>query len=185
MTTLNPLFTGSPLTAELFEDFITRLKHDCEGAGVAEHCTAEVIFLVEKKERLYGIDTEYAQQLAVYREDSYYHSVIEFIADYGKEFLPKLDELCLKSYGKVFKEVDEFEQLLEIGELDGFTVFGYHEHWSLVNSHFTQSSADAFVSKHGHKYGGDLRVSQESQHRSFEFNAIKNAILSGNLVWKD
>ena len=181
----NPLFTGSPLTEELFSDFITRLKHDCKGEGLADHCTADVIFLVEQKEFLYGIDTEYAQNLTACCDDSYYHSVIDFMAVYRKNWIEKLDELSQQFHGKPFDEIDEFEQFSTIGEVDGFSVSGYHEHWTLVNSHFTQSSADAFVLKHGHKYDGELRISQEGQYRSFEFNAIKNALLSGNLVWKD
>ena len=185
MTTPNPLFTGSPLTSELFADFLTRLKHDCQGPGHAEHYTADVMFRVERQEFIYGIDTEYAQNLAVLSDDTYYHSVIDFMSTYREHCIEKLDELCLKNHGKPFDEVDEFEQLLEIGGLEGFSVFGCHENWKLVNFHFTQSSADYFVLKHGHKYKGKLRVSQEAQDRSYEFNAIKNAILNGNLVWKD
>lgn len=182
----NPLFTGTPLDAASFADFIARLRHDCVGAGVDEHCTADVIFLVESKERLYGIDLEYAQNLAIYAgDDTYYNCAVDFMIDYRSMLIEQLDALCQKHQGKPFDQVDEHEQMLEIGELDGFTVLGYHDSWKLVAPHFTQSSADAFVAKHGHKYDGELRISQESAHRSFEFNAIKNALLDGKLVWKE
>jgi hypothetical protein len=178
------LFTGAPLDATLFDDFITRLRHDCIGEGVQDHCTADVIFLVEVKEHIYGIDTEFAPHLAIYSEGDYYHSVAEIMSCHREHLIENLDALCLKFHEKPFDEIGEDEQFVAIGEMENFEVIGYQENWKLVNSHFTQSSADEFVRKHGHKYGGKLRISQESQHRSFEFNAIKNALLDGKLVWK-
>lgn len=183
MTT--PLFTGAPLTAELFNEFIERLRHDCVGAGVSEHHTADVIFLVEQQDFIYGIDTDYAPHLAVFCGESYYHSISEFMAIYRDSHQGLLDDLCRQLHDKLFDAVDEPAQFEAIGELEGFTLIGYQEHWTLVNFHFTQSSADHFVLKHGHKYDGALRICQESQDRSFEFNAIKNALLNGNLVWRD
>lgn len=180
----NPLFTGAPLTEELFSEFVERLRHDCVGAGLAEHCTADVAFLVHQKEYIYGIDIEYADTLAILCGEAYYHSVLSFMAVYHDNCIEELQALGQKLHGKAFEEIDEFEQFLVIGELDGFSVHGYQENWAFVNLHLTQSSADEFVRKHGHKYKGELRVSQESQYRSHEFNAIKNALIKGDLIWK-
>ncbi len=56
MSDSNNLANGHPLTQSTFNDFVERLKHDCAGAGVRDHCTADAIFLVEKHARVYGID---------------------------------------------------------------------------------------------------------------------------------
>ena len=47
------------LTKEAFDDFITRLKYHNQGGGVSDHCTANPIFIVQKRERVYGFDSDY------------------------------------------------------------------------------------------------------------------------------
>ncbi|MGW8466514.1 hypothetical protein [Pseudomonas sp. CLCA07] len=41
------LATASALDADTWSDVVKRLRHDCVGAGVRDHCTANAIFIVQ------------------------------------------------------------------------------------------------------------------------------------------
>src|SRR3990167_8129439 len=59
----NPtLARGSALDQATFDDFVTRLRHHCRGRGVSDHCTADAIFLVERRELIYGLDTDFRSE---------------------------------------------------------------------------------------------------------------------------
>ena len=179
------LLCGAPLNAATFAEFITRLKHDCVGAGVHEHCTSDVVFIVMAKEFIYGIDMNYVDDLAIYCGETYYHSIPEFLKTGDQEFLDSLDQKSRLENDLPFAELEVRDQFLLIGSLENFSVYGYGERWRLINFHFTQTAADEFIRNHGHKHEGELQVFQESQGRCYEFNAIKNALIEGKLVWKD
>jgi hypothetical protein len=59
--------------------------------------------------------------------------------------------------------------------------------WSPATSHFTRGSADAHVDRLKKRFPNDsnARVSVGSQSPALEFNTIKEAILSGRLVYSD
>lgn len=177
--------TGGKLTSESFDDFITRLKHHCVGAGVAEHCTADAIFRVEAKRYIYGIDPDYTEQLAIIRDDQYWRTIDQFLLDCPEE----LDELNKKT-NEMFRDIDSFNDLLEnekydvIAALDDTTITGWDEQWEHVNSHFTKEAADAFVKRKSHDYRDGMRVYVDAQLYCWEWNKIKEALISGQLVWK-
>ncbi|MBI6883050.1 hypothetical protein [Pseudomonas putida] len=181
----NTLITGAPLNVDTFSDFVGRLKQDCIGEGLAEHCTSDVVFIVKEKEILYGVDTDYTDNLVIFYEDTKYHSISQLLSDHGDGHLAKLNEMALGEFQLPFSEIGERDQFLLAGSLPGFTTHGYSSNWKFLNLHLTQSSADWYIKKHGHKHDGELQVFHESQYRCHEFNTIKEALMNGNLVWKE
>lgn len=179
------IITGAALTAETLAEFKTRLHHDCAGAGYADHCTTQPVFVVKRLEFIYGVDLDYAEKRAIYYNDEYYHSLADFLAiasDTTKEYLEKLAQ---KSLSLGFGELDEDVQFGTLDMLDYIQVVGFVEQWSYVSSHFTQSAADEFVGRLAHNYPDGLKVSQESQQYCPEFNTIRNAILAGKLIFQE
>lgn len=74
---------GSPLTQETWHDFVTRLHHDCVGAGVDRHFTRDALFVVEEKVYDYGIDTDYGGD----RRESKMSFWIGILEEFGANFV--------------------------------------------------------------------------------------------------
>lgn len=80
-------------------------------------------------------------------------------------------------------KADESDQWHVLGELDGHAVTGVCENWECINAHFTKDADEAFTRRKKHDYGKGMRADVESQYYSWEFNAIKEAILNGTLIY--
>lgn len=50
------LATGQALNAATWADFVQRLRYDCNGEGVRDHCTANAIFIVEARKIVCGLE---------------------------------------------------------------------------------------------------------------------------------
>lgn len=48
------LATSHPMTTDTWSDFVTRLRHHCNGQGVKWHHTACALFTVQQKRIDYG-----------------------------------------------------------------------------------------------------------------------------------
>jgi hypothetical protein len=179
------IMTGAALTAETLAEFKTRLHHDCAGAGYADHCTTQPVFVVKKREYVYGIDLDYADKRAIYCHDEYYHSISEFMESSSESFKLAFDASAQKNHELNFADLDEDAQFAMLAMNDHIQVVGYTEKWDYLNVHFTQSAADEFIQRSAHNYPDGLKVCQESQQYCPEFNAIRNAILSGKLVFQE
>lgn len=179
------LITGAALTADTLTEFKTRLEHDCTGAGYAEHCTVQPVFVVKKREYIYGVDLDYAEKRAIYCNDEYYHSIAEFMEDSSESFKQSLDTLVQKGLEMNFSDLDEDVQFSTLALNEHIQVFGYIERWGYLNVHFTQLAADEFIRRSAHNYPDGLKVCQESQQYCPEFNTIHNAILTGKLALKE
>lgn len=174
------IITGAALTAETLAEFKTRLHHDCAGAGYADHCTTQPVFVVKKLEFVYGVNLDYAEKRAIYHNEEYYHSIAEFMesaSDYLKGLIETVEEK--------FHDLDEDLQFTTLAIIDHIHVIGYVEKWSYLNVHFTESAANEFIQRSAHNHPDGLKVFQESQQYCPEFNAIRNAILSGKLVFQE
>lgn len=182
MTDPLSLATGSALTAETFADFVTRLRYHCNGKGVQWHCTAAAIFTVQNKCFMYGFEPDYAEGLVVLLEDSEWFSPKEYWDDLDYDERAKLNKASQELCDKKFMHACEDDQWQILGELDDHTVTGWNTRWEIVNSHFTKEAAEAFISRKKHDYG-EMRVFVESQYHAWEFEAIKDAILSGQLQY--
>jgi len=119
-------------------------------------CTADPIFVVERKCIVTGFDTDHCEshQIVWAIDDSMYFE--------GEDYFKELEE--------------EFERTGK--QREDHTRTGFIVHWDFVQLFFTQSAADELISKHGHKYGGELRVSVESAYRNIEFQTVRNWLMS-------
>ena len=175
------LATGAPLTPASWADFVTRLHHDCVGEGVADHCTRDALFIVQAKRIITGFDTDYTDQLLVDCDDSSWYSPQEYWDGCDEYERAVLNVAAQAEYEHDFLALDVSEQWEILGALPDHHVTGWHEEWEYVNSHFTKDAAEAFIKRKKHDYREGMRVCVESQYYAWEFNAVKEAILSGRL----
>lgn len=177
------LATGHDLSAETFHDFVQRLRHHVRGAGVHDHCTADAIFIVQAKKIIYGIDRDYTDKLAVCVEDSSYFSPQEYweAADEGTRL--RLDEIAQQDGECPFLSLDASDQWDVLGELPDHRVMGWDEQWEYVNSHFTREAAEGFIRRKKHDYRDGLSVYVDAQSYCWEFNAIIDGLLNGQIVF--
>lgn len=177
------LATGAKLTAETWADFVSRLRHDCVGEGVDDHCTSDAFFIVQARRIVAGIDRDYTDQLLVYCEDSQWFSPQEYWGELDETDRDKLDALSNDDHSCDFLKAHISDQWEMLDELPDHHVLGWQEKWEYVNAHFTKDAAEAFIKRKKHDYRDGMRVYVHSQYYAWEFNAIKEAIISGQLVY--
>lgn len=176
---------GAPLSHESWADFVARLRHDCVGEGVRSHCTADAIFKVESRERIYGIDKDYTDKLAVIFDDSVWFSPQEYWDDLDEEGRAELNKVAQHWSECDFLERDEDDQWEQLGDLDDHRVTGWNESWEYVCSHFTKDAAEAFIERKRHDYRKGIRVYVDAQTHCWEYNTIKEGILQGRIDLTD
>lgn len=120
-------------------------------------CTADAMFVVERKVIVSGLDTDY------FDDDDQIVWCID-------------DEM-------IFKGDDEFRELEQDYAADrtvpeNYTRTGYTHHWEMVTMFFTADDAQAFLNKNNHKYEGALRVSIECEVRNTQYAFIRNWLAS-------
>jgi hypothetical protein len=179
------LATGAALTPATWADFVARLQHDCVGEGVADHCTRDALFVVQARRVISGFDTDYTDQLLVYCDDLSWYSPQEYWDGGDEDERAALNVAAQAEYGNDFLALYVPEQWEILGALPDHQVTGWHEEWEYVNSHLTKDAAEAFIKRKKHDYPKGIRVYVESQYYAWEFNAIKEAILSGKLVYSE
>lgn len=176
---------GSALTPETYADFVTRLRYHCDGEGVNDHCTADAIFIVEKRVIDYGLHEDYSDNICIYYsgDDGEWHSFDEFWSECDRSAKATLNNKSRAGYGVKFSCLGDWlkEAVLEDA---GYTITRWRDRWEYVNSHFTKEAAEAWIKRKGHDYPEGLRVYVDAQLYCWEWNAIKEAILSGKLVFK-
>lgn len=179
------LATGHHLDAATWADFVQRLRYDCKGKRVHDHCTADAIFIVEARRIVAGLDMDYTDKRLVYWDsgESVAYSVKEYwdgLSSYEKSQLNKKMQTWSECQ---FMKADESDQWYVLGELEDHTVTGWDDRWEYVNAHFTHAAAEAFIKRKKHDYRDGMRVYVESQYYAWEFNAIKEAIMDGTLTY--
>jgi len=181
-TAAKSLASGAPLTTDTWNDFVARLRNDCVGKGVEDHYTANAVFWVREKTKIYGVSRDYTDNFVITVDDREWFDVGEFWASLSEDQQQRLQSLAQEEYGQGYESIEESDKLLLIEKLRYTTVYGYVAEWKTVNFHFTQAAADAYIASNQRNHEGALLVFVESQDRCHEFNAIKEAILSGRLV---
>lgn len=183
---MSSILNGEKLTAQSFDDFITRLKHDCKGAGVDKHWTADAIFLVQRKERKWGLSSEYSDKRCIVDSANArdWASPKEYWADCCNEERVSLNILAMERAECGYLEIEEEDQwdLFADGEIEDCSVVYYEDHWVTVNSHFTNDAAEAFIARKGHDYN-ELRVYVDAQSYCSEYNTIKQALMDGSIAF--
>ncbi|EFX60478.1 hypothetical protein DAPPUDRAFT_124025 [Daphnia pulex] len=177
------LATGHPMTADTWADFVSRLRHHCNGQGVKWHHTAAAIFTVQAKRIDYGYEVDYAEGRVVCLEDRSWFSPKEYWEDLDDDERAEIDQALMADRECSFMDLDEEDQWEYLAELDDHTVTGWNKRWEIVNSHFTKEAAKAFIHRKQHDYP-ELRIYVESQYYAWEFEAIKAAILDGTLNYQ-
>lgn len=175
------------LNQESWDDFVTRLKNDCCGDRVADHCTADAIFIVQARRRIVGIDTDYTDKICLCDgEGTVYETSEEYWGCLDEAQQEELDKACEESHWCKFLDCDKKEAFELSCDLDEELVFtGWDEQWEYVNSHFTHAAAERFIERKKHDYRLGLRVYVDAQTYCWEFNAIKQGILNGSITLTD
>jgi hypothetical protein len=180
------LANGGKLNQESFDEFVTRLKLHSRGEGVKDHCTADALFVVQALRRVIGIDREYTDNLVAFDSDSEaeYFSPEEYYESLDSDEKTALGAASQEANESAFMDSLEFEQWNLLDGYNDMQVSGYHEYWEYVNSHFTKEGAEAFIKRKKHDYRKGLRIYVEANIYCWEFNAIKEALMDGKLVYK-
>ncbi|MEQ4710011.1 MULTISPECIES: hypothetical protein [Enterobacterales] len=119
------LATGAPLNAETWADFVSRLKYHCVGKGVDEHCTADPLFVVQKKRLITGLDMDYIEDRLVAVDDARWFSPQEYWDDLDTDERNELNQKCQAEYQADFLAIRVDQQWDVLGELPEHTVTGY------------------------------------------------------------
>lgn len=183
--------TGAALTRETFAEFVERLRHHCVGEGVRDHFTTDAVFEVHAREYTYGIDPEYDPELVIIRDDHEWTSPDAFYAECDPAEKYAIDKEVVNggwaAPGEGFEGVvrDDSKRDVIVEALPDVRVVGRKAEWVHVNTHFTREAAEAFIRRKKHDYPNGLRIYVEAQLYCWEFNAIKEALISGKLVYSD
>lgn len=118
-----------------------------------EHCTAEPLFLVERKRRVYGFDPRFTEEVAWLD---------------GEEVEAATD-------GETFKRLEEGHERGD-DEPDGWTRTGFVDRWEFVTVCFTKQAAEAYIEDQKHNLG-EARVYVDSAVRNPEMKAIRRHLV--------
>lgn len=176
---------GDKLTPDTWNEFVSRLRHDCIGKGVENHYTADAIFIVQVRKIICGLDMDFTNKKMVFCDDQQWFSVQEYWDDLEDNEKDGLNSKSVEMHGEIFPDLSEFWQWDMLSELDNHTVTGWDETWEYVNSHFTNDAAEAFILRKKHDYKNGLRVYVDAQSYCYEFNIIKQAIIDGRITLID
>lgn len=115
--------------------------------------TANPIFAVEVKKRIYGIDPEWGGPV-VWLHD-------------GEEVTDP-------------DEIKRLENGWENGDddPDNYTRTSYHEHWEFVTACLTEEGCKAFLRRDGHNHRGEKRIYAHGGYRNHEWEAVRNFLMS-------
>lgn len=185
MTDKPSLATGAEMTPATFADFVERLRYHCRGKGVDDHCTADAIFLVERRDLIYGIDKDFTDNRVLTCDDSEWFTPQDYWDDCDEEQRAALNFAAQEYADLDFLSLADHAKWHVLGSLDDHNVYGWGERWTFVNMHFTKEAAEAFIKRKKHDYPKGLRVYVDAQSYCWEFNAIKEALMSGLPVLKD
>jgi hypothetical protein len=144
-----------------FDDFVARLTAENKGDRVGSHCTAHPLYIVQSLQCEYGVDPDFGTDGFVWVMDG---------TDYTR------DEL-----------IEAFTQGVDDNEIPDFSdaeKVCYRERWEYVSAHFTREAAVAYIDRKKHDYRG-MRIYVESRVHAHEFNSVVEALISGQIVFKD
>lgn len=175
---------GDNLTPQTWDDFVARLRRDCEGGGVNDHYTADAIFIVQSRQLVYGIDLDYSDKKVLINDRCEWFSPKEYWDDLDEEDQTLLNLESMEEADCPFLDRGERDQWDLLGEMPEFTVTGWDDRWEYVSAHFTKDAAEAFIKRKKHDYPKGLRVYVDAQTHCWEYNAIKAAILDGRIGLK-
>lgn len=119
--TVKSIASGDKLTPETFSDFVQRLNYHCQGEGVSDHCTADAIFIVERKRLITGIDLDYAPEKVICLDDHQWFS--------PKEYWDDCDRAQKPVVLPTVRTRDDYESRLGNGDVGPYN-HGHLEGWN-------------------------------------------------------
>jgi hypothetical protein len=131
--------------------------------------TADPIFLVEEKKRVYGIDTDYDPEIAWMWPDE---------GEVPKELAVAAEDWYDEYGTEPVAEESDGGYVLKDGKSDTLRRVGYHEYWEYVQPFFTERAAQHYIKENGHNHKGKLRTYVQCAFRNHEWQAIRNYLMS-------
>jgi hypothetical protein len=180
---LASLATGANLTADTFNDFVSRLNYHSRGEGVNDHCTADALFLVEARCIVSGIDSEYTDNKMVIFDGDSYMTPTDYWHSCDAAAKRHLNKCATDENQTSFRKSPIHIQWNILGHLEDHTVTGWKEQWEFVNAHFTKEAAEAFIARKKHDYPEGIRIYVDAQTHCWEFNTIKAGLMNGKIVF--
>lgn len=110
------------------------------------------LFIVQKKERIYGFDPSYS--------DNYVW------LDTGND--------CYEATSEEAIELDRKEDNDE--DLDGWVKTAYQDRWEFVTACFTEQGCKDYITINGHNLG-ETRIYAEGSYRNEEFRAVRKFLM--------
>lgn len=123
--------------------------------GQDNRCTAEPIYLVQQKKRLYGVDPDIVDASEVIWLDA-----DNDCCEVDGEEQAKLEE----SYQKTFAVPLKYHRT------------GYVDQWEFVQPFFTEAAAEAYIAANSHRMG-ETRIYVDSGYRNYEWQAMRAMLL--------
>jgi hypothetical protein len=122
-------------------------------------CTADPIFVVYEKRRLYGIDMDYSENIVWI--DSY---------NGGRE----ADEKKTKALERYYERYRQYP--------DGWTKTAYEDENRFVTVCFTEASAQAYIDKNKHNLERPF-IYADSLYRNHEMIFVRNYLMTKRGIW--
>jgi hypothetical protein len=115
-------------------------------------CTAEPIYLVQQRKRIYGVDENYTEKIAWVSSDE------------GIEASPEEAKAADERYEESGQEPEDFSRV------------GYVDEWEFVTACLTLKGAEAFIAAQKHNLT-DPRIFVDSGHNNSEWKALRRYFL--------
>lgn len=173
----------------------------CEGNA----CTSHPIFMVQKRNTIWGIDPEFDYDVSEIWYDEAcqgYNGIVDFLDSQDEDFDGKhIQALCdfvSEDYesGMTCRDIVEEEldndiwktekDFVEFFQEEGVEInisYGRHQ-WEDITLFFTREKAEEFCNEFKYRHG-KLRVYVKSGWESDEYKSLIESILDGDLVWKE
>ena len=118
-------------------------------------CTSDPIFLVQEKERIYGMDEDYSDEYVWYDPYNDCEADLE-------------EEQKLNDDSRLYEEID----------YDCWQLIPYLDKQMTVQSFFTEKAAQEYIDRNSHRHSGKLSIYVDSLYRNSEMRMIRDFILN-------
>ena len=128
--------------------------------------TADPMFVVQSKKRVYGLSEDYASEYEWISDDA-----DRIMAD--AETVVKLEAAFKESCDIVITIQDTDDPESETA----YERIWYVDEWEFVTCCFTRNAAEDFIARNKHRYNGELRISTDSFYRNPEMILVREHLL--------
>ena len=113
--------------------------------------TDQPMFLVQRLERIYGMDSDYAE---------------DYVWTDGESEADDCEAATLDALEKSTEDTGEYYKCY------------YIEEWRFVTACFTEAGCEDYISRMGHRHSGKLRIYADGSYRNYEYQAVRNHLIS-------